>query len=149
MKVFKHLDDYIEDFREPTGLIKKWGTINYNYFPNIPFDDIFILKNIYSKKKYVSGSKDTIKISRSNGNNKIGDFVGTQSPRLQFVCDMIDPEQPYLIIAGGNGGSPIQMYYNNLMDKFENGKLIQFKNIDFDDENNKKRIVSLEKKLFQ
>ena len=149
VKVFKHLDDYIEDFREPTGLIKKWGTINYNYFPNIPFDDIFILKNIYSKKKYVSGSKDTIKISRSNGNNKIGDFVGTQSPRLQFVCDMIDPEQPYLIIAGGNGGSPIQMYYNNLMDQFENGKLIQFKNIDFDDENNKKRIVSLEKKLFQ
>ena len=62
---------------------------------------------------------------------------------------MIDPEQPYLIIAGGNGGSPIQMYYNNLMDQFENGKLIQFKNIDFDDENNKKRIVSLEKKLFQ
>jgi hypothetical protein len=52
----------------------------------------------------VSGNKDTIKISRSTGNNKMGEFVGNQSPRIQFICDMVDPEQPYLIIAGGNGG---------------------------------------------
>jgi acyl-homoserine lactone acylase PvdQ len=146
VNVFRNLDEYTQDFRDSNNLIKKWGAINYNYFPNTPFDDIFLLKNIYSKKKYVSGNKDTIKISRSTGNNKMGEFVGNQSPRIQFICDMVDPEQPYLIIAGGNGGSPLQMYYNNLMDQFENDKLIQFRNIDFNDEKNKERIISLEKR---
>ena len=148
VNVFRHLDEYIKNFREPSGLIKKWGTLNYNYFPYTPFDDIFLLKNIYNKKKYVSGSKDTVKISRSNGNNKMGEFVANQSPRIQFICDMKDPEQPYLLIAGGNGGSPLQMYYNNLMDQFESDKLIKFNNIDFNDEKNKKRIVTLEKRKY-
>ena len=148
VNVFRHLDEYIKDFKEPSGLIKKWGTINYNYYPHTPFDDIFLLKNLYSKKKYVSGSKDTIKISRSTGNNKLGAFVGNQSPRMQIINDMSDPEQPYLILSGGNGGSPFQMYYNNLMDEFESDKLIQFKNIDFDDEKNKKRTITIEKKLY-
>ena len=146
VNVFRNLDEYTQEFRDSNNLIKKWGIVNYNYFPNTPFDDIFLLKKIYSKKKYASGSKDTIKISRSTGNNKMGEFVGNQSPRIQFICDMIDPEQPYLIIAGGNGGSPLQMYYNNLMDQFENDKLIQFRNIDFNDEKNKQRIISLEKR---
>ena len=148
VNVFRHLDEYIKDFREPSGLIKKWGTINYNYYPHTPFDDIFLLKNIYSKKKYVSGNKDTIKISRSIGNNKMGEFVGNQSPRMQIINDMSDPEQPYLILSGGNGGSPFQMYYNNLMDKFESNTLIKFKNIDFNDEKNKKRIITIDKKLY-
>ena len=146
VNVFRNLDEYTQEFRDSNNLIKKWGIVNYNYFPNTPFDDIFLLKKIYSKKKYASGSKDTIKISRSTGNNKMGEFVGNQSPRIQFICDMIDPEQPYLIIAGGNGGSPLQMYYNNLMDQFGNDKLIQFRNIDFNDEKNKQRIISLEKR---
>ena len=148
VNVFRHLDEYIKEFREPSGLIKKWGTINYNYYPHTPFDDIFLLKNIYSKKKYVSGNKDTIKISRSIGNNKMGEFVGNQSPRMQIINDMSDPEQPYLILSGGNGGSPFQMYYNNLMDKFESNTLIKFKNIDFNDEKNKKRIITIDKKLY-
>ena len=148
VNVFRHLDEYIKEFREPSGLIKKWGTINYNYYPHTPFDDIFLLKNIYSKKKYVSGNKDTIKISRSTGNNKMGEFVGNQSPRMQIINDMSDPEQPYLILSGGNGGSPFQMYYNNLMDKFESNTLIKFKNIDFNDEKNKKRIITIDKKLY-
>ena len=146
VNVFKHLDEYIEDFKGSMGLVKKWGTINYNYYPFTPFDDIFLLKNIYNRKKYVSGNKDTIKISRSSGNNKMGEFVGTQSPRMQFICDMSEPEEPYLLISGGNGGSPFQMYYNNLMDKFEGDKLIQFKNIDFNDEKKQNRIITLEKR---
>ena len=148
VKVFKHLNDYTKGFRESSGLIKKWGTVNYNYFPNTPFDDIPLLNKIFSRKKYVSGSRDTIKIARSTGNNKRGEFVGSQSPRIQFICDMIEPEEPYIMLAGGNNGSPLQMYYNNLMDKFEGKDLIKFKNIDFNDEKNEKRIITLLKKLF-
>ena len=146
VNVFKHLDEYIKDFREPSGQIKKWGEVNFNYFPHTPFDDIFLLRNIYSKKKYASGSRNTIKISRSNGNNKMGEFVGTQSPRMKIISDMSQPEEPYLLLAGGNGGSPLQKYYNNLMDEFESNKLVQFKNIDFNSEKNKDRIITLEKK---
>ena len=145
VNVFRHLDEYIKDFREPSGIIKKWGEVNYNYFPHTPFDDIFLLRNIYSKKKFVSGSRNTIKISRSNGNNKMGEFVGSQSPRIQIVTDMSQPEEPYLLLAGGNDGSPFQKYYNNLMDEFEGNKLIHFKNIDFNSEKNKDRIITLEK----
>ena len=147
VNVFKHLDEYVKDFKETSGLIKKWGTVNYNYFPHTPFDDIPILKYLYSKKKYASGSRNTIKISRSPGNHKMGEFVATQTPRFQFICDMKEPEEPYLMLSGGNGGSPMQMYYNNFMDKFESNEMVKFKKIDFDDEKNKERIITLEKRF--
>ena len=146
VNVFRHLDEYIKDFKEPSGLIKKWGTVNINYYPYTPFDDIPILKNIYSRKIYASGSKDTIKISRSPGNNKLGEFVSTQTPRFQFICDMSEPEEPYVMISGGNNGSPFQMYFNNLMERFETKEMIKFKKIDFNDEKNKNRIITLEKR---
>ena len=60
---------------------------------------------------------------------------------------MADPEQPYLIIIGGNGGSPMQKYYNNLMEDFEKKKLIKFKNIDFNDPKHQERIITLEKRV--
>ena len=91
-------------------------------------------------------NKDTVKISRSTGNNKLGEFVASQTPRIEFICDMSEPEEPYLSIAGGNGGSPIQMYYNNLMDEFEAKKIVHFKKIDFNDVKNKNRMITLEKK---
>ena len=147
VKVFKHLDEYIgHKFLEPNNQIKKWGNVNFNYFPHNPFDDVFLLKNIFSRKRYVSGNKDTVKISRSTGNNKLGEFVASQTPRIEFICDMSEPEEPYLSIAGGNGGSPIQMYYNNLMDEFEAKKIVHFKKIDFNDVKNKNRMITLEKK---
>ena len=103
-----------------------------------------------------------MKISRSPGNSKYGDFVGMQTPKGQFVYDMAEPEEPYLIISGGNGGSPMQKYYNNLMDDFEGKKLIKFKNIDFkslyyifllilisniNEPKNQERIITLEKRI--
>ena len=142
IRLGKSVDKYIDG----TGNIKKWGEVNFNYFPYTPFDDIPILKYFYSRKKYAGGYKDTIKISRSPGNSKFGEFVGTQTPKCQFICDMNDPEQPYLILSGGNGGSPMQKYYNNLMDDFETKKIIKFKKIDFNDEKNQERIITLEKK---
>jgi penicillin amidase len=145
--VFVHLGLDIQKYLDSTGDVKKWGEVNFNYFPYTPFDDIPILKYFYSKKKYAGGNKDTVKISRSPGNSKYGDFVGMQTPKGQFVYDMAEPEEPYLIITGGNGGSPMQKYYNNLMDDFEGKKLIKFKNIDFNDPKNQERIITLEKRL--
>jgi penicillin amidase len=144
--VFVHLGMDIQKYLDSSGDVKKWGEVNYNYFPHTPFEDIPILKYFYSRKKYVGGNKDTVKISRSPGNSKYGDFVGMQTPKGQFVYDMADPEQPYLIIVGGNGGSPMQQYYNNLMDEFEQKKLIKFKNIDFNDPKYQERIITLEKR---
>ena len=63
------------------------------------------------------------------------------------MYDMADPDQPYMIIVGGNGGSPMQKYYNNLMDEFEQKKLIKFKNIDFNDPKYQQRIITLEKRI--
>jgi acyl-homoserine lactone acylase PvdQ len=148
VNVFRHLHEYITDFTEPSGIIKKWGAVNFDYFPYIPFDDIPILNKIFSRKLFVSGGRDTVKISRSSGNNKRGEFVGSQSPRLQFICDMSEPEEPYVMLMGGNDGSPIQRYYNNLMEKFEGKDLIKFKNVDFNDAKNEKRTITLLKKLF-
>ena len=144
--VFTHLENYIKDFCDFSGIPKKWGDVNFNYFSHTPFDDIPILKYFYSSKKYVSGNKDTVKISRSYGNDKNGDFVGTQTPKIQFICDMADPQQPYLLLQGGNGGSPLQKYYNNLKDRIETKDFIHFTNIDFNDEKYKNRIITLGKK---
>ena len=145
--VFVRLGIDIQKYLDSSGDVVKWGDINFDYFPHTPFGDIPILKYFFSKKKYAGGNKDTIKISRSPGNSKYGEFVGMQTPKGQFVYDMADPEQPYVIIAGGNGGSPMQQYYNNLMDEFEKKKLIKFKNIDFNEPKYQERIITLEKRL--
>ena len=145
--VWVHLGLDIQKYLDGSGNVKKWGEINFNYYPHTPFEDIPVLKYFYSKKQYSGGNRDTVKISRSPGNSKYGEFVGTQTPKGQFVYDMADPEQPYLIIIGGNGGSPMQKYYNNLMEDFEKKKLIKFKNIDFNDPKHQERIITLEKRV--
>ena len=145
VQVWIRLGQNVDNYIDGTGNVKKWGDVNFNYFPHTPLDDIPILKYFYSKKKFTGGNKDTVKISRSPGNSKFGEFVGTQSPKCQFICDMADPEQPYMMLTGGNGGSPMQKYYNNLMDDFETKKIIQFKKIDFNDEKNQERMITLEK----
>ena len=145
--VWVHLGYDIQKYLDSSGNIKKWGEINFNYFPHTIFDDIPILKYIYSRKQYVGGNRDTVKISRSPGNSKYGEFVGSQSPKGQFVYDMADPEQPYIMINQGNGGSPMQRYYNNLMKDFEKKKLIKYKNIDFNSPKYQERIITLEKRV--
>ena len=145
--VWVHLGLDIQNYLDSAGDVKKWGEINFNYFPHTPFEDIPILKYIYSRKQYVGGNRDTVKISRSPGNSKYGEFVGTQTPKGQFIYDMADPEQPYLMINQGNAGSPMQKYYNNLMQDFEKKKLIKFKNIDFNDPKYQERIITLEKRV--
>ena len=146
--VWVHLGLDIQKYLDSSGNVKKWGDVNFNYFPHTIFEDIPILKYFYSRKQYAGGNRDTVKISRSPGNSKYGEFVGLQTPKGQFVYDMADPEQPYLMINQGNGGSPMQRYYNNLKEDFEKKKLIKFKNIDFNNEKYQERIITLEKRVY-
>ena len=146
--VWVHLGLDIQKYLDSSGNVKKWGDVNFNYFPHTIFEDVPILKYFYSRKQYAGGNRDTVKISRSPGNSKYGEFVGLQTPKGQFVYDMADPEQPYLMINQGNGGSPMQRYYDNLMEDFEKKKLIKFKNIDFNNEKYQERIITLEKRVY-
>ena len=146
VKLFDKIDEYVEPYKDKNGNIKKWGEINFNYFPHTTFDKMPILNLLFNKKKYVGGNRNTVKIVRGPVNSKIGKFIGIQSPRLKFVCDMKDPESPYLTISEGNGGNFFQEYYNNFDDKHEKAKLIKFSNINFENVNNKDRIIVFSKK---
>ena len=59
---------------------------------------------------------------------------------------MNDPTNPYIVIPGGNGGSPFNKYYNNLAKAHEDALLYKFENVDFNlikiDDN---RLIILEK----
>ena len=150
VKAFYDLNNEMEKYRDKKGNIIKWGEINFNYFPHNTFDKIPILNLLFNKKKKAGGNRNTVKISRGPNNGKIGDFYGTQSPRLKFICDMKEPESPYLTISEGEGGNFLQDYYNNFDDKHEDGKLIKFESINFDDEDKyKQRIIYLNKKIFE
>ena len=150
MKAFYDLNNEMEKYRDKKGNIIKWGEINFNYFPHNTFDKIPILNLLFNKKKKAGGNRNTVKISRGPNNGKIGDFYGTQSPRLKFICDMKEPESPYLTISEGEGGNFLQDYYNNFDDKHEDGKLIKFESINFDDEDKyKQRIIYLNKNIFE
>ena len=148
IKVFEDLDTNMKKFRDEKGNIIKWGDIHFNYFPHNTFDSIPILKYFFNKKKNAGGNRNTIKISRGPNNGKIGDFYGMQSPRLKFICDMKDPESPYLTISEGEGGNLFQEYYNNFDDKHEDALLIKFDKIDFNDSRNQQRIIKLNKKMY-
>ena len=150
VKAFYDLNNEMEKYRDKKGNIIKWGEINFNYFPHNTFDKIPILNLLFNKKKKAGGNRNTVKISRGPNNGKIGDFYGTQSPRLKFICDMKEPESPYLTISEGEGGNFLQDYYNNFDDKHEDGKLIKFESINFDDEDKyKQRIIYLNKNIFE
>ena len=147
IKIFDKIEEYIEPYKDKNGNIKKWGEINFNYFPHVTFDKIPLLNLLFNKKKYVGGNRNTVKIVRGPINDKIGKFFGSQSPRLKFVCDMKEPESPYLTVSEGNGGNFFQEYYNNFDEKHENAKLIKFENINFENINNQQRIIIFKKKM--
>ena len=146
VKIFDKIEEYIEPYKDKNGNIKKWGEIHFNNFPHISFDNIPGLNLIFSKKKYVGGNRNTVKIARGPVNSEIGEFIAIHSPRLKFVCDMKEPESPYLTVSEGNGGNFYQEYYNNFDGLHENAKLIKFENINFDNVNNKERIITFTKK---
>ena len=147
VKIFDKIDEYIEPFKDKNGNIKKWGEINFNYFPHTTFDKIPVLNLLFNKKKPADGNRNTIKIVRGPVNNKIGKFFGIQSPRLKFVCDMKEPETPYLTISEGNGGNFFQEFYNNFDYKHENARLVKFENINFENINNQERIITFRKNI--
>jgi penicillin amidase len=147
VKIFDNLDQYMESFKNKNGSIKKWGEINFNYFPHTTFDKLPILNKLFNKKKFVGGNRNTVKIVRGPVNHKEGKFVGTQSPRLKFVCDMDNPETPYITVSEGNGGNFVQEFYNNFDEKHENAKLVKFENINFENIENQNRIITFTKKL--
>ena len=147
VKIFDNLDEYMKPYINEDGNIKKWGEINFNYFPHATFDKLPVLNMLFNKKKYAGGNRNTVKIARGPVNHKEGKFVGTQSPRLKFVCDMKEPESPYLTISEGNGGNFVQEYYNNFDDKHENAKLVLFENVNFDRVDIQDRIITITKKL--
>ena len=70
-----------------------------------------------------------------------------QSPRLKFICDMKEPEVPYITISEGEGGNLFQEYYNNFDDKHEDAVMIKFDIINFEDYNKQERIINLNKKI--
>ena len=147
VKIFYTIDEYIQPFLDQNGNIKKWGDVNYNYFPHISFDKISVLNLLFNKKKHAGGNRNTVKISRGPVNSKMDKFIGIHSPRLKFVCDMKEPESPYLTVSEGNGGNFVQDYYNNFDDKHEDAKLIKFENINFENVNNQERIITFTKKI--
>ena len=148
VKVFDNLDEEMKKFRNKNGEIIKWGELNFNYFPHNTFESIPVLNLLFNKKKNAGGNRNTVKISRGPNNGKFGDFYGIQSPRLKFVCDMREPETPYLTISEGNGGNFMQEYYNNFDDKHEDAKLVKFEKINFDEDRYQNRIINLNKKQY-
>ena len=147
VKIFDKIDEYMEPYKDKNGNIKKWGELNFNNFPHTSFNNVPILNLLFNKKQFVSGNRNTVKIARGPVDSKIGEFIGTQSPALKFVCDMKDPETPYLTVSSGNGGNFVQEYYNNFHEDHEKAKLVKFENINFDNVNNQQRIITLRKKL--
>ena len=146
VNIFNNLESSLKKYMDKNGMIKKWGEINSNIFPQIPFDNIPILNQFFSRRVYGGGNRNTVKIARGPFNHKTSEFIGTQSARLKFICEMNDPTNPYIVIPGGNGGSPFNKYYNNLAKAHEDALLYKFENVDFNlIKNDDDRLIILEK----
>ena len=133
--VFNNLDKYIDEgnFRDPHGRIKLWGDLKFNYYPHGPIDLIPIVNKLFSRSVATDGNRNTVKISRGPFNHDKGHFISTHSPRFKIISDMKDPTRPHLVIDGGNSGSILSKFYDNLMSKHEDTELIQIDEVDFND----------------
>ena len=62
---------------------------------------------------------------------------------------MKEPNSPYVSISEGNGGNFVQDYYNNFDDKHEDGKLVKFESINFEEDKYQQRIINLNKNILE
>ncbi len=146
VNIFNNLETSLKKYMDKNGQIKKWGEINSNDFPYIPFDIIPLINKFFSRRIFGGGNKNTVKIARGPYNHKKSEFIGTQSARLKFICEMNDPFNPYIVIPGGNGGSPFNKYFDNLSKEHENAILYKFENVNFENISNEDdRLIILQK----
>jgi len=146
VNIFNNLEMSLKKYMDKNGEIKKWGEINSNDFPHIPFDNIPLINKFFSRRIFGGGNKNTVKIARGPYNHKKSEFIGTQSARLKFICEMNDPFNPYIVIPGGNGGSPFNKYFDNLSKEHEDAVLYKFENVDFENiSNDDDRLIILQK----
>ena len=132
VSVLNNLDNYLEDYKDSKGNVKIWGDVLYNDYPHVPFDNIPVLNKIFSRQKKTGGNRNTVNLARGAYNEKKAQFISTNSASFKFICDMSDPTSPYLIMNTGNSGNIFSKFYDNLLEKNENGELIKFSNIDLD-----------------
>ena len=134
--VFENLDSYLADFRDKNNNLVSWGTAKNNYFRHFPFEGVTYLKNIFSRRIETGGNRNTVKIARGHfniNNGKSNLFISNYSSTVKFVCDLSDINNPYIISNTGNSGNIFSKYYDNFLNKNENGELIKLENHIFED----------------
>ena len=135
IKVFENLDINLSNFKDSNGNVKKWGEVHFNYYPSIFFDKIPVLKHLFSRKTSTGGNKNTIKVSKSKYIHAEGTFTSHHSASLKYICDLNQPEQPYLIVDTGVSGNYLNKYYDNFIGLNEENKLIKMAHHNFTQEN--------------
>ena len=131
LKVFENLDENLKDFKDSNGKVKTWGAVHFNYYPNIFFDKVSFLKKIFSRKISTGGNKNTIKVSKSKYNHSEGPFTSNHASTLKYVCDLSNPESPYMIVNTGVSGNFLSRYYENFLEPSEETKLIKISHHNF------------------
>jgi penicillin amidase len=131
--IFYNLDQYLTEFKDLNGDIKKWGDVLFHDFTHITFDSIPLLNLIFSRKVPTGGNRNTINYARIDFTRTNGHFVSRHSANYKMICDMANPTEPFVIISTGNSGNVFSYFYDNFIKKNIEGDLIKFKNIDFND----------------
>ena len=121
--------------------VKQWGDVAVQYYPHTPFDNVPLLKKLYSRKQFTKGNRNCVNIARNTFNHAQGEFVSTHSANLRFVCDMSQPTTPYVSLPAGNAGSPLQRYYDVFMNAHGRGEVVAFANVDFSGITNDKKVI--------
>jgi len=131
--VFNNLDSFLEDFKDSNNNVKKWGEIFYHEYTHEIVDSFPYLNKWFSRKISTGGNRNTVNIAKGLFNyDSNNPFVSLKSANYKMVCDMSDPTSPYLILNTGNSGNSFSKFYDNFIQKNQNGELIKFQNIDFD-----------------
>lgn len=133
VSIFNNLEEYLTNFKEINGDIKKWGDVLFHDFSHLTFDKIPLINLFFSRKISAGGNRNTVNFARIDYTSTKGDFVSTNSANYKMVCDMANPTEPYVILNTGNSGNVLSYFYDNFIKRNIEGDLIKFKNIDFND----------------
>jgi acyl-homoserine lactone acylase PvdQ len=131
--IFNNLDEYLTEYKDFNGNIKKWGDVLFHHFEHITFNNIPLVNLIFSRKVSTGGNRNTINYARIDYSRTNGNFVSRHSANFKIICDMANPTEPFVILNTGNSGNALSNFYDNFIKRNIEGDLIKFKNINFND----------------
>lgn len=95
---------------DPAGW--RWDDLHVAVFAHQPFDEVALLRPIFSRSLPGAGDESSVNVAPLSGN---GSFEQRAGAGLRLIFDLADPDGGYFIVAGGQSGHVLSPHYDDYL----------------------------------